>query len=153
MEIKMTKEVLLTISGLQLEAMEEETVNMETILPAEYYNRNGRHFIVYDELSEGSSIITKNVLKFKENELDVIKRGEVNVHMMFEENKKSLSNYMTPFGGITVGINTRQIQMDEKEEQINLNVCYALEVNYQHVADCNITVNIQPRNIKGFQLH
>ena len=53
----MTKEVLLTISGLHFdtfsETPDEENVPIEVITPATYYLKNGKHYVLYDEMVEG----------------------------------------------------------------------------------------------------
>lgn len=138
----MTKEVLLALKGLQFDGSSQE--NITTILPAEYYERNGKHYIVYDEVMEGFTGSTKNVIKFTDREMDVTKKGVVNVHLLFEENRKNLSSYGTPFGDITVGIYANQIRMQEAEELIQVKVDYDLEVNYEHLADCSISMDIRP---------
>ena len=54
----MTKEVLLTISGLHYETTglvdedENENEPIEVITPATYYLKNGKHYVVYDEVVE-----------------------------------------------------------------------------------------------------
>ena len=101
--------------------------------------------MIYEEASEGFQETTRNVIKFKENSLDLTKRGLINVHMVFEENKKNMTNYATPFGNILIGIDARKIKVSEEEEGIHVDVDYALEMNYEHVADCRITMNIQPK--------
>ena len=48
----MTKDVLVSISGLHTDVMqetEEENEAIEVVNPANYYFRNGKHYIVYDE--------------------------------------------------------------------------------------------------------
>ncbi len=50
----MTKDVLLSISGLQFAAKEEEDVEpVEVITAGGYYKKNGKHYIMYDEVMEG----------------------------------------------------------------------------------------------------
>ena len=53
----MTKEVLLTISGLHYDTFPGEEYNesepIEVITPATYYLKNGKHYVVYDEMVEG----------------------------------------------------------------------------------------------------
>lgn len=140
----MTKDVLLAIKGLQFDGSEEDT-EIETVTAAEYYKKNNSHYVIYEEASEGFEETTRNVIKFRENSLDLTKRGLVNVHMVFEENKKNMTNYATPFGNILIGIDARKIKISEEEEGIHVDVDYALEMNYEHVADCRITMNIQPK--------
>ena len=48
----MTKEVLVKISGLQF-AGEAENEPVEVITTGDYYKRNGKHYILYDEIMEG----------------------------------------------------------------------------------------------------
>lgn len=138
----MTKEVLLALKGLQFDGSSQE--DMTTILPAEYYKRNGKHYLIYDEIMEGFSGNTQNIIKFHEKELDVTKKGVVNVHLLFEENRKNLSNYGTPFGDIMVGIHTSNIRLQEEEKLIQVQVDYDLELNYEHLANCSISMDIRP---------
>ena len=138
----MTKEVLLALKGLQFDGSSQE--DMTTILPAEYYKRNGKHYLVYDEIMEGFSGNTQNIIKFHEKELDVTKKGVVNVHLLFEENRKNLSNYGTPFGDIMVGIHTSNIRLQEEEKLIQVQVDYDLELNYEHLANCSISMDLRP---------
>lgn len=54
----MTQDVLLTISGLHDMAFadpeeNEENEPIEVITPASYYWKNGKHYILYDEVMEG----------------------------------------------------------------------------------------------------
>lgn len=140
----MTKEVLLAIKGLQFDGSEENT-EIETLISAEYYKRNDSHYVMFEEAHEGFEETSKNLIKFKENSLDLTKKGLVNVHMVFEENKKSITNYSTPYGDIMIGIDARKINMREEEEQISVDVDYALEMNYEHMADCHISILLQAR--------
>ncbi|MCI5711784.1 MAG: DUF1934 domain-containing protein [Lachnospiraceae bacterium] len=147
----MTKDVLLSIKGLQF-ANEQDTEPVEVITSGDYYKRNGKHYILYDEVMEGFEGVTKNIIKLKENCLDVTKKGVTNVHMMFEKNKKNITYYNTPFGSIMIGIDAKDIKIEEKEESILVNVSYGLEVNYEHMADCNIVMNIQSKESGEFNL-
>lgn len=57
----MTQDVLLTISGLHDMAFadpeeNEENEPIEVITPASYYWKNGKHYILYDEVMEGDSL-------------------------------------------------------------------------------------------------
>lgn len=140
----MTKDVLIAIKGLQFDAAAEET-NIETVSAGQYYEKNKSHYILYDEIDEDSRECTKNVIKIREDKIELTKKGLVNVHMVFEKDKKNLTSYITPFGEILIGIDARKISMDQKSENINVKVDYALEINYEHYADCKISMEIKPR--------
>ena len=47
----MTKEVMVTLSGLQLGDSGEDTV--ETVHIGEYYEKNGVHYLFFDDMQEG----------------------------------------------------------------------------------------------------
>ena len=129
----MTKDVLISISGLQF-AGGENSEPVEVITSGSYYKKNGRHYILYDEV------------------LDITKRGETNVHMMFEKDKKNVTYYYTPYGNLLIGIDATKVQVEETEHNLSVKVDYALEVNYEHMADCKITMNIQSKNAGDFKI-
>ena len=142
----MKKEVLISISGLQYELNSEEPV--EVISVGEYYCRNGKHYIIYDEMQmeDNSHEVTKNTIKISENQVDIIKKGSSNVHMIFERNKKNVTFYNTPFGDLLIGTHTTSIKQSESEEEILVGLQYALDINSNHISDCDITIRITPRD-------
>ena len=148
----MTKEVLISIRGLQFEEGTDEN-KIETITAGDYYKKNDYHYVVYDELTEGFEEPTKNIIKFNDKELYLTKHGLVNVHMVFEENRKNMTNYVTPYGSIMIGIETEKVDLKEEEKRIRVDVLYSLEVNYEHLADCNIVMDIREKKDADISLY
>lgn len=147
----MTKEVLVSISGLQY-AEELDSEPVEVITSGDYYKKNNKHYIIYDEVMEGFEGTTKNIIKLSEGYMDITKRGAANVHMMFEKNKKNVTYYYTPYGSLLIGIEATKIEMEETENDIHVTVDYVLEVNYEHMADCKIKMNIKSKNAGDFKI-
>ena len=139
----MTKDVLLRIKGLQSVEAEEETVEM--IAPGIYFERDGKHYIKYDEAVEGTEETIQNLIKVDGSSMEVTKRGVTNAHMVFERNKKNHTYYSTPFGNLLVGISAKDIVLKAAEDSLDIKVEYALEVNYEHLADCTISMNVQSK--------
>lgn len=148
----MTKEVLLTLQGLQFDQREEDADKIEMVTVGDYFKKNDRHYVVYEEVTEGFEQPTKNRLKFSDHMVELTRNGLVNVHMIFQENKKNMSNYNTPFGQILVGIDTKRISIDEKEDNIVVDVDYALDINYEFLSDCHIKIDIRSKENSGFTL-
>lgn len=147
----MTKEVLVSISGLQYaEEMDNEPV--EIITSGDYYRKNGKHYVIFEEVMEGFEETTKNIVKIGDEFLDITKRGTANVHMMFEKNKKNVTYYYTPYGSLLIGIEATKIDVKETEQDIHVTVDYALEVNYEHMADCTIKMNVKSKNAGDFKI-
>jgi len=139
----MTHDILLTIKGMQFaEDMDEE--QLEVVTSGKYYEKNGKHYIKYNEVVEGFEGTVRNLIKINANGgMEVTKRGVMtNVHMVFEENKKNMSYYDTPFGNLLVGIAATNIDVNTQQDQIDVKVDYALEVNHEYLVDCTIQMNI-----------
>lgn len=139
----MTREVLISISGMQLMGDDGNTVEM--ITAGDYFSKNGSHYILYDEIQEGVEGIIKNTIKIRPEGLDIIKRGSSSVHMTFEKDKKNMSCYATPVGELMIGINTKDIRVDEEEDRLKVRVAYSLDINYQHVSECNIVLDVHSK--------
>lgn len=147
--IFMTREVLITIQGLQFDAdaeTDEELDKIESIFPGEYFYRNGSHYMMYDEIMEGEETSIKNMIKLREKEFTLTKKGNVNVQMVFTEGKKTMTSYITPFGNIMIALDTGKIAVEEQEDELRIHIDYGLEANYQYIADCHITVTVAARN-------
>lgn len=149
----MTKDVLLTIRGLQF-ATQDDTPEepVEVITPGDYYKKNNKHYVVYDEVMEGFEGTNRNVLKVGEDFFEITKKGIVNVHMIFEKNKKNVTYYHTPYGNLLIGIDAKELKITETEENIDININYDMDVNYEFLANCNIKVNIKSKEAKDFSL-
>lgn len=150
-EIIMTKDVLLSIKGLQI-GEEEQSDTVEVISPGDYYFRNGKHFFLYEEVTEGQKESTKNIIKVKDNYMELTKKGAINVHMIFEKNRKNVTYYHTPYGSLLVGIDACRVEVEEKEDEIVVEVEYALEVNNEHLANCHIRILANPKQDPEFRL-
>lgn len=147
----MTKEVLISICGLQF-AGDLESEPVEVITSANYYKKNGKHYVIYDEVAEDCDETTRNIIRLGEESMDVTKRGASNVHMVFEKDRKNITYYHTPFGSLRVGVDATRVDVAESEDDISVEVDYALEINYEHLADCKIKMNIKSKNAGNFTI-
>lgn len=148
----MTKDVLVSVAGLQFTADAPEAEKIEIITPGSYYKKRDHHFVVYDEVVEGSDEVTKNLVKFDGNALSISKKGFTNVDMVFEKNKRNMTNYVTPYGSLLVGIDAENIDINLTDDKISINIDYALDINYQHLADCKIKMDIMSKTEESVSL-
>lgn len=141
-------EVIAAIRGLQF-LEEEDGEQIEILTPAQYYLRNGAHYLIYEEVDEDSGSKTKNTLKYRDHILELTRKGAVNAHMVFEEQKKNMTSYGTAFGNILIGIDTSKVSMEEQEQKLCICAEYSMDINYERFADCRIQVEICPREEGG----
>ena len=114
----MTKDILLRISGVQFPDGE---VNAEVL--------------------EEAGGVVRNLLKINDDSMELTRRGAANVHMVFEKDKKNESYYDTPFGNLLVGVSATCVDIRENEDSLDVKVKYALEINYEFMTDCTISIS------------
>lgn len=164
----MTKEVLISISGLHMEeSYEDEAVDRENdlseeeleqeeikvLIPGSYYLKNGKHYLIFEERVEGFQQVTKSQIKWQDNlYLEVTKKGLTNMNMIYERNKKTQCFYNTPFGRLELGIFTNEIMIEETEENIDISVEYTMEANHQILTESKICINVKPRESETFSI-
>ena len=68
----MTKDVLITISGVQM--LDDDDEDVEMVTRGDYYQKNGKHYIMYDEQMEGFEGTVKNIIKVSPGSVDIIKK-------------------------------------------------------------------------------
>lgn len=145
----MTKEVLVSISGLQMAVNTMESIGddpIEIISAGTYYFKDGKHYIFMEEMAEGIPGVTKTQIRINgTSSLEVMKKGISNVHMIFEKNRNYRCCYQTPFGQLNLGICTGRIVIEESEDEIGANVKYAMSVNGEPLADCTVQIKVTPR--------
>lgn len=145
----MTKDVLIHIKGLQmLEGVSEQEEPVEVLTTGEYYYRNHAHYLIYEEIVEENQETVKNRVKFRPGFMEVRKKGAVEVQMIFEENKKNLAFYKTPFGTIEMEIVATRVNVNEQDEYLQIDADYALGMNGSSVADCSIEIRVTPKGEK-----
>ncbi len=139
LEAELKNNVLISIKGMHFNS-DNMADDVEVIQPGQYYKRGDMHYLAYEEPVEGSELTSHNLIKFNDNSLTVTKKGPFSSTMLFEESVKNLTNYNTPFGSIVIGLDTHDIKVSDVDDVLKLNVSYSLDVNYEFLADCNISI-------------
>ncbi|MGN0157958.1 MAG: DUF1934 domain-containing protein [Brotaphodocola sp.] len=139
----MTKDVLVKISGLH--AMDTDNDELEIITAGDYFLKNGKHYVIYEEALDGFDGNVRNTVKISENMMEIRKQGMAMAHMVFEKDKKSITRYATPMGEMIIEVTTNEIEMKEEADRLKVCVDYALDINYEHVSDCKIIMDICSR--------
>ena len=141
----MKEKVLIKIKGLQMmnQAPEDESDEAVEIINIGRYNSVGdKEYVRYEELVEGEDKKCSNLIKISQNTVEITKRGAITAHLSFVVGEKTMTCYDTPFGNIYFGIFTRELDILRNEDTINITIDYALELNYEHVSDCKVEMEI-----------
>ncbi len=142
----MSKRVLVSVTGLLFgTGANGEPEDIEVVAPGEYYQKNGKHYVLYEEMDEDFSEPIQNLLKISSDQVYLRKRGLINTEMTFVRNTEKTSHYSTPFGNLVLGVHARELQIQEEPDKIQVDLHYALEINYEHISDCNLHIQVQPK--------
>ena len=139
----MTDKVIVSIKGVQHEYGDDGITEM--ITTGNYYFRNGKHYILYDEMIPETGEQMSNTLKMSPERIDLIKHGSHSAHMVFEANTKNMVVYRTPYGMMEVCFNTFSVELEETEKNIHAQTEYALEINEGFISDCTIEINVRAK--------
>ena len=109
--MKDRRRVMIKVSGTQLDEAGEKN-KIVTQAEGQYVFRGGKHYVLYDdnELHDEQTIAT--VLKFNQSELNLLRRGAVKSEQRFVIGKQHESLYRTPYGDLSIGTCTQQLQVD-----------------------------------------
>ncbi len=139
----MTKDILVSVEGIQFEIDEEEVI--EVITSGNYYYKNGKHYILYEERDEQQGV-TKNRIKIEPNRVEMKKNGAITTNMIFEEGKENITYYNTGFGTLLVQVKTSSIVFLEQEDFIFVKILYSMDVNYAHISNCRVEIKVRAKN-------
>ncbi len=144
----MTQDVLISLTGFQYIQSADEPEPVEVMTSARYYFKNGQHYLVYDEVTEGFEQKTANIIRFSADRMMVHKKGLINVEMNFEKDQNTMAAYVTPYGVFDMGIQATCFRLKESEDLIEYQVDYAMSMDAGFVADCQIFIKIAAKKPK-----
>ena len=143
----MNSDVLITINGTHHDIDEEDS--LQTVQQGKYRLVSDKHMIKYEEFIEetegSSSAVITNLLKIDTNSSTVTltKKGASSSNMVFQEGLHHKSPYKTPFGTMQMSLLTNKLSIEESEATIDITIHYSLEMNYSHISDCTININVK----------
>ncbi len=136
---RMTKDVVITIVGSQSEG------EIELTTVGNYYNKDDKHYVFYEETPDASSIPIKNKLIFDDKSFEMTKKGSVTSTMIFDTEKITQSTYQTPFGPIAMEVVTNAYELKEAEELMEMDIDYSLGLNSLEATPCHVYVKLEAK--------
>ncbi len=139
----MKKNVKVSISGIQNNDNEE---TVEVVSVGEMMQRDDHICVSYEEAADNASGVdcqlVKSMLKVKPDQIEIIKKGAAQTHMVFIEDRDTISYYSTPFGELEVAIHTDRLERRERDNGFQILLEYALEINASHMSNCNVDIRV-----------
>ena len=126
----MDNNVIISIKGMQsLDGAENETVELVTEGTL-IRDGDGEYTISYQESEVTGMEGTLTTFQIERGRVTLLRIGEFNSQMVFEQGRRHVSLYHTPYGSLSVGVNTREMssRMDERGGAIR--IAYDVEIDH-----------------------
>ncbi len=121
--------VLISIKGMQTLEDGQEDV-MELITEGSFHGHDSGFTLTYEESELTGLGSTKTTFQIESERITLLREGEVNSQMVFEEGRRHLSMYNTPFGAMAIGVNTRRMHKELSAKGGDIEIEYAMEIDH-----------------------
>ena len=126
----MENNVIISIRGKQsFEAQEDDTIELVTEGCLEQDGSDG-FTLSYQESELTGLEGTLTTFQIEKDRITLMRVGEVNSQMVFEEGRRHLSMYDTPYGALSIGVNTRKMRADLNDRGGSIEIDYAIEIDH-----------------------
>ena len=126
----MENNVIISIQGKQsFQAQEDDTIELVTegcLSP----DGDGSYTLSYQESPLTGLEGTLTTFQIEPGRVTLLRVGEVNSQMVFEEGRRHLSMYDTPYGALSIGVNTRRMRSDLSASGGSIEIDYAIESDH-----------------------
>ncbi len=138
----MKKTAHITITGIQDYGSCDEQVT-ETSAECEYALTAGKYIATYKESVEGSDEKLRCIVKFDAHSLEVSKSGPISSRLCFNVKTPYRTFYNTPYGQISLDINTQKITFEDHFGEVTLTVLYTMSMNETEPISYKTTVTLK----------
>ncbi len=125
----MEKTVVISIKGIQeFENAPRDT--MELVTQGWLKQDKGGYTLSYQESEVTGLEGTLTTFQIEPERVTLMRMGEFNSQMVFEEGRRHLSVYDTPYGSMAIGVNTRHLMAELDENGGEIEIDYAIEIDH-----------------------
>lgn len=135
----MSKKAIITVKSNI--SVEEESI--EVITPGVFTVLKNGFKAEYEETKLSGMEGTKTTMMINKNSFELIRCGSTETQMIFDRNNQSMSLYRTPYGNMTVTIDTKQLKIDVDENGGSIHIVYTLLIEGQQKIETDLNVDIK----------
>ena len=138
------KEVTVKIIGKQ-KLVDREEDQMEFVTDGKLYERNGAHYILYDESEVSGMKGCTTTIKMTEDSLKMRRSGAMgmNTELYFESGKRFNSTYNTPYGPMGIEVLTNNITNEFDKELLKGAVSVDYKISMDGIVESSNTITIE----------
>ena len=138
----MEKEVVISIKGMQqYEGALPDAVELVT---AGRLARDGTGYTLSYQESELTGLDgTLTTIQVDGEQVTLMRVGEFNSQLVFQEGRRHLSMYNTPYGAMSIGVNTRHLLAELTDQGGDIEVDYTIEVDHAMAGRNVFRINVK----------
>ena len=141
----MDKDVILSIRGQQIFDNGEPEVTELVTEGLLSCDGDDEYTLSYQESELTGLEGTLTTFQIEKGRVTLLREGQVNSQMVFEQGRRHLSMYNTPYGARSIGVNTRKMKVDLGESGGEIEINYALEVDHAVAGENLFQISIRER--------
>ena len=125
----MEKNVVISVKGMQkYENVAPDVV--ELVTEGKLSRAGSTYTITYEESEVTGMEGTVTTILVEGEQVTMMRLGEFSAQMVFQEGRRHLSMYNTPYGTMEIGVNTHHLLAEIDDQGGDIEVDYAIEVDH-----------------------
>ena len=138
----METDVVISIKGMQTyEGMPPDVIELVT---GGRLSRDGESYTLSYQESELTGLEgTLTTIQVDGEQVTLMRMGEFNSQLVFQEGRRHLSMYNTPYGAMTIGVNTHHLLAQLTDQGGDIEVDYAIEVDHAMAGRNIFRINVR----------
>ena len=141
--------ILVTVIGIQRDAGGDEN-RIELVTPGRKYQKNGVHYITYKESAISGMEGSTTLIKLYPGHVTVIRMGSVEHKQEFCLGEETFSTYITPYGSLEMGIQTKLLEHSRPDELDSIQIGYDLKIDGQWQSYNELSISIREDKRYGY---
>ena len=125
----MEKDVIISIRGTQ-DYSGTDPDTMELVTEGKLAVQDGALCLSYEESELTGMEGTTTVFQVEPEEVTLLRLGSVQSEMVFEEGRRHMSLYSTPYGNMEIGVRARRLNSTLELTGGRLEIDYDIEINH-----------------------
>ena len=141
----MDKDVILSIRGQQIFDNGEPEVT-ELVTEGTLSSDGDEEYTLSYQESELTGLEgTLTTFQIEPERITLLRIGEVNSQMVFEQGRRHLSLYDTPYGSLSVGVSTRKMHAELGLSGGSIEIDYAIEIDHAVAGQNLFQINVREK--------
>ncbi|HJA63303.1 MAG TPA: DUF1934 domain-containing protein [Candidatus Intestinimonas stercoravium] len=142
----MEKDVIISIKGTQaVDDAPPEVIELVTEGQLRGSEREG-YTLSYQESELTGLEGTLTTFQVEPHQVTLLRVGEFNSQMVFQLGRRHFSMYETPYGALSVGVNTHDLRAELGEHGGKIQISYAIEIEHNVAGENSFLIDVREKS-------